>query len=212
LSFPEDIVLFGALLVETAANFDGARRRFGLGDGLILVGALAVSLERFRAFRSIPQHVVWCWEAVAQLTGWSSWRWSLGRQQVIASLKGQVIVLGMELLCPVLLGLMVAQPLLRLRRPRPPFGQVVRQSGFVTCLMGIVVVATILPMGELWFSLMALSLWSTRVIILLMIWPLCALAPWRAEASWIDRLGRAVGWGWIAALAAGTLLGFLGWA
>jgi hypothetical protein len=195
----------------TTANVDCAPRRFGLGDGLILVGALAISLERFRALRSIPQHAVWCWEAVAQLTGSSpSWRWPLSRQRVIALLPGQVSVLLIELLCPVLLGLMVAQPLLRLRRPRPPLEQVVRQSGFVACLMGIVALAVVLAMGDLWFSLTALSLGSTRVIILLMIWPLCALAPWRAEASWIDRLGRAVGWGWIAALAAGTVLGYLG--
>jgi hypothetical protein len=197
--------------LDTTANIDCAPRRFSLGDGLILVGALAISLERFRALRSIPQHAVWCWEAVAQLTGSSpSWRWPLSRQRVIALLPGQVIVLLMELLCPVLLGLMVAQPLLRLRRPRPPLEQVVRQSGFVTCLMGTVALAVVLAMGDFWFSLTALSLGSTRVIILLMIWPLCALAPWRAEASWIDRLGRAVGWGWIAALAAGTVLGYLG--
>jgi len=199
------------LLVDSTAKFDRAPRRFSLADGLILMGALAISLERFRALRTIPEHAVWCWQAVAQLTGWSPWRWGPSRQQVIASLQGQVIVLLMELLCPVLLGLMVAQPLLRLRRPRPPFEQVVRQSGFVTCLMGIVVVATLLPMGDYWFSLTALSLGSTRVMIVLTIWPLCALAPWRAEASWIDRLGRAVGWGWMAALTAGAVLEYLGW-
>jgi hypothetical protein len=114
--------------LDSSANIDGAPRRFSLGDGLILVGALAIAMERFRTLRSIPQHAVWCWDAVVQLTGFTpSWRWPLSRQQVIANLPGEVIALLVELLCPVLLGLMVAQPLLRLRRPRPPLEQVVRQ-------------------------------------------------------------------------------------
>lgn len=198
--------------MDTSANRVHAARRLGLGDGLILVVAVAISLERFRALWAIPQHAVWCWQAIAQLAGWSHWRWVLTREQVIVSLRGQVIVLLLELFCPLFLGLMVAQPLLRLRRPRPPLVEVARQSGFVTCLMGILAVVLLLPMGSEWFSLLALSLGSTRVIILLMIWPLCALPPWRAEATWIDRLGRVVGWGWIAALLGGTVLGYLGWA
>jgi hypothetical protein len=79
-------------------------------------------------------------------------------------------------------------------------------------LLGVVAVILALQMGDFWFSLVALSFGPTRIIILLMIWPLCALPPWRAEPSWIDRLGRAVGWGWIAALSAGAVLGYLGWA
>ncbi len=41
---------------------------------------------------------------------------------------------------------------------------------------------------------------------LLLFWPVLGLPPWRSEASWIDRLGRAVGWGWIVVIAGLMLL------
>ena len=41
---------------------------------------------------------------------------------------------------------------------------------------------------------------------LLLFWPVLGLPPWRSEASWIDRLGRAVGWGWIVAIASAIVL------
>ncbi len=34
---------------------------------------------------------------------------------------------------------------------------------------------------------------------LVLLWPLLGMFPWRTEPSWIDRLGRAVGWGWLIA-------------
>ncbi len=189
-----------------------AVRRFGLGDGLILVIALGIAFERFRAQGWLPQDALWCWQAFAQLTGLSPWMWGgLTRQQVMTELEGRSIALFLELFCPVLLGLMFAQPLVRLRSPRPPWRQIIRQPGFVACLLGILVVAIVLPMGPSWFSLVALSLWSTRILIGLMIWPLSTLKPWQAEASWVDRLGRAVGFGWVVTLVAGTVLLAMGW-
>ena len=113
-------------------------------------------------------------------------------------------------LCPVLLGLMIAQPLLRLRRPRPPLSQVVRQSGFAICMIGIALVCLLLPMGDWWFSEVALTLGMTRVIILFMIWPLLGLRPWLKEQSWIDRIGRGVGWGWLMAIAVMAVLERMG--
>jgi hypothetical protein len=190
-------------------------RRFSLGDGLILMVAVAVSLERFRAlhwFESFPQTIVWFWQVIGQLAGLVYWQygWGLTRQQVQSQLLGRGIIELLRACCPVLLGLTVAQPLLRLKRPRPPLERVVRQSGFVTCLVGITLVDLLLPMGDLWFSGFALKLPLTRVMILFMLWPLLALAPWRSEASWVDRLGRMVGWGWIAAMIGGVVLEWLG--
>jgi hypothetical protein len=198
----------------TAAQ-DLAPRRFGLGDALILMIALAISLDRFRAlhwFQSFPSDVVWCGHAIAELAGWSRWvAWGQTRQDLMFDVLLRFTEqLMLKTLCPVLLGLMVAQPLLRLRRPRPVFSQVARQSGFATCMIGIFLVILLLPLGDLWFTGYALALGLTRTIISLMIWPVLGLPPWHAERSWIDRLGRGVGWGWIVSVAFGVLLERIG--
>jgi hypothetical protein len=191
-------------------------RRFSLGDALILLIALSITLERFRSiswFRSFSSSLALAWHMFAQLMGWSPWTRFLAhtRQALMTELFALVIdSLLLRTLCPVLLGLMIAQPLLRLRRPRPPLSQVVRQSGFAICMIGIALVCLLLPMGDLWFSEVALTLGMTRVIVLLMIWPLLGLRPWHTEGSWIDRLGRGVGLGWIMAIAVVAVLEYMG--
>jgi hypothetical protein len=193
-----------------------APRRFSLGDALILVIALSITLERFRSiswFRSFPSSLVECWRMFSQLVGWSPWtRFLAYTRPLLAKELSLVVVENLLLptLCPVLLGLMFAQPLLRLRRPRPPLSQVVRQSGFVICLIGIALVCLLLPMGDWWFSEVALTLGMTRVIILFMVWPLLGLRPWLKERSWIDRIGRGVGWGWLMAIAVMAVLEYMG--
>jgi hypothetical protein len=202
--------------VNTSDDVNPTPRRFSLGDALILLIALSISLERFRSihwFRAFPESVVMCWRAVSQLVGLSPWIYFpwYTRQRLLMELPDIVIgQLLLPTLCPVLLGLMIAQPLLRLRRPRPPLSQVVRQSGFVISLIGIALVCLLLPMGNWWFTGFALTLGMTRVFILSMIWPLLGLRPWNTEPSWIDRIGRGVGWGWIVAIAAMAVLEGMG--
>jgi hypothetical protein len=191
-------------------------RHFNLGDVLILVIALAITLERFRSIgwnRSFASSLAECWRMFSQIVGWSPWTRFLGHtpHHLTSALISLFISnLLLPTLCPALLGLMVAQPMLRLRRPRPPISEVVRQSGFVICLLGIGLVCLLLAMGDWWFSGVALTLGLTRAIILLMIWPLLGLPPWHPEPSWIDRFGRSVGCGWIISIAGVALLEGLG--
>jgi hypothetical protein len=113
-------------------------------------------------------------------------------------------------LCPVLVGLTVAQPVMRLRRPRPSLSRLVRQSGFVACLIcAVTLVGLLFIVGDGWFSGLTLSLPLTRGILLILIWPILGLPPWNAERSWIDRLGRAVGCGWIVAMATQAAMDYL---
>jgi hypothetical protein len=97
--------------------------------------------------------------------------------------------------------------LMRLRSPRPLFRELVRQSGFVVCLAVIVGTLIFVDVGR--FTTSGDSLVLVQAAVLLLLWPLLGLPPWHAERSWIDRLGRAVGWGWIVATASVTALGFL---
>jgi hypothetical protein len=195
----------------SATETENSPRRFSLGDALILMITLSISLERFCAmhyFQSLPRTVSWCWQAISHLTGltpWTAFGAGKSRSDVWFDLFASLDQLILRTLCPVLLGLMVAQPLLRLRHPRPPMSTVARQSGFVICLIGIALVCLLLPMGDMWFSGVALNLGLTRALIVLMIWPLLGLRPSRAERSWIDRLGRGIGWGWVVAIALGAL-------
>jgi hypothetical protein len=109
-----------------------------------------------------------------------------------------------QLLSSVLLGLTLVQPFLRLRRPRPPLRDLVRQSGFVVCLA--VIVGTLIFVDLGWVARIDVSWEAILASALLLFWPVLGLPPWRSEASWIDRLGRAVGWGWIVAIASAIVL------
>ena len=108
-----------------------------------------------------------------------------------------------QLLSSLSVGLMVAQPLLRLRHPRPEPHWLMRQSGFAACMVGMAgAPVAFAVMGNDWFSESALALGPIRVVGLVLFWIVSGLPPWRTEASWIDRLGRAAGWGWIVAIIA----------
>jgi hypothetical protein len=144
--------------------------------------------------------------------------WSLWDFLVDDSLQGLRVDIAtrlvddllIQLLCSLLVGLMVAQPLLRLRRPRPEPRQLVRQSGFVACMVIIdAALITFAIVGNDWFSEFVLSFALIRGVALLIFWIVIGLPPWRSEASWIDRLGRSVGWGWIVAIAAKAVLDHL---
>lgn len=209
--------------MNEATKPDPASRRFNLGDALILMGTLALSLERFREggwFRSFPQRSLSCWQALSELVDWLPWNTNpvysrqhvriVWTQHLIALTDYMTEELLIRTLCPLLLGLMVAQPLIRLRRPRPPLAQLIRQSGFFTCLICIVMVGgLVLILGNWWFSAVGLSVSLTRGILLILIWPLLGLPPWSAEKSWVDRLGRAVGWGFIVAMGAQAVIEYL---
>lgn len=187
-------------------------RRFGLADGLILIAALSLTLVVLRAtgwFARFPVRVGSWWDTWCELLWLRPWS-HLGqtRQHAAFLLSAQMleeILVG--LLSSVLLGLTLALPLLRLRRPRPPFREVVRQSGFVACLA---VIAGTLITVDLWaVANIDVGYWVVVASGLMLAWPLLGMFPWRPEASWIDRLGRAVGWGWIIVLAAATAAAYL---
>jgi hypothetical protein len=199
------------------------QRRFHLGDGLILIAALALTLSVLRS-TNWPARFQVCagfwWDSLHRMV-------IVGRtaHSVIYSLIDEVFV---QALTSLLLGLTLAQPAMRLGRPRPPLRDVFRQSGFVVCVT--VIVGTLILFDLLWVAQFDVSRWLSelrrpgrviayrwvqqwgvdgRIILasaVLLCWPVLGLPPWRSEASWIDRLGRAVGWGWVVVMACVTIL------
>jgi hypothetical protein len=120
-----------------------APRRFNVGDSLILIAASALTVSVLRSgewFERFPGRVTFWAEAVSELVGALDWSfYGMSRREAARMVVAQVVdELFIELLCPILLGLTLVQPLMRLRSPRPPFRELVRQSGFVACLAVIV--------------------------------------------------------------------------
>lgn len=117
---------------------------------------------------------------------------------------------------------------MRLRKPRPRWRKLIRQPGLVACLMllpswaaalaftviNVLSIDQTMPefkngttyaqQGGVWVQ--GFAEWSSLLggFAVLIAWGTLALAGrWRAEPTWLDRLGRLVGLAWIAmALAA----------
>ncbi len=207
--------------MDESTRQDSTLRQFNLGDALILIAAFALMVNLLRSggwFERFPQRVsFWAGELSALVCGSQSTyesffdgdsfpgvsRWDTART-LIAQILDELFI---ELLCSVLLGLTLVQPLLRLRSPRPRLRALVRQSGFVVCCA--VIVGTLVFVDLSWIAVIDRWWAFVPAAALLLLWPILGLPPWQAEPSWIDRLGRAVGWGWIVATASVTALGFL---
>jgi hypothetical protein len=187
-------------------------RRFGLGDGLILLAALALTLAVLRAndwFGRFPGRLANWWRLTLELLGAKPWSaYGLTTAQVWHDLAVQVAnEILVQFLSSVLLGLTLAQPVLRLRRPRPPLQDVIRQPGLAVCLA--LILGTIAAVDLWWMIGTDVIAWIGPVLPLALLWPLLGIFPWRPEPSWIDRLGRAVGWGWVIAIVSGMAIYFL---
>jgi hypothetical protein len=91
--------------------------------------------------------------------------------------------------------------LLRVLRPRPPLHDLLRQPGVLACGVAtaslFLIVVLLDPVTPYGFPFGPLSVVSVPMPVALA-WAWLGLTRrWGAEASWIDRLGRAVGIGWV---------------
>jgi hypothetical protein len=189
-----------------------AHRRFTLIDAMVLVAATTVSLAALRCcFGDLSEVAAECREWIAAVLehppGWRAWTW------FVCSLDE----LTVRLLAPFCWAWTVALLVVYLRQPRPRMRRLARQPGAVASFsaalilipaaIGLLYVALarriefdsqqwervlggsfiIIPMAE---GLVALGSWATLLFS----------RRWRAEASWIDRSGRALGFYWISAI------------
>ena len=171
---------------------DGRRRvrRFTLLDGVILIVASAVG---FAGLRGTNVDLDW-------------------QDRVLDTTR---LVAGYALMI-----VSVLVTILRLRPPRPPLRRVIWRPGAAACLaaaaygflFNVMVVANQLWGGR--FPDRSLESWiwwifaapdDTFALIVAVVWGMLAIAGrWRSEPSWIDRLGRLVGSGWIFWLVTGV--------
>jgi hypothetical protein len=129
---------------------------------------------------------------------------------------------------PMLVAWTVVLPILRLMPPRPALRKLLRQPGMLACGGGVLIMAAGNITNLLvftyfcfamrwdyglftWFGLNVGQLFSAKVLTLTdlrqvglfiaVVWPVQALTGrWRPAPDWVDRLGRALGFAWIATL------------
>jgi len=173
-------------------------RRFTIADAMVLVSASAVSTLLLRSY--MPGFALQLGYLGSSVSGpWGPWH-------VYAWLHGP----GSCLVVPLTAAVIVA----RLGRPRPRWSRLACQPGFVACLA---VTASLAP-GLLWYATIRhrpgfrqpgafeqtwsiVTHWTDTAV--LGAWLALALARrCRAEASWVDRAGRALGVYWVLLLLA----------
>jgi hypothetical protein len=170
-------------------------RRFNLGDCLILLGALAITLRYMRQAWLVrfPKRLLTWWAQLSMLVGATPWPSPMLRgDRVIRDLLGTMVIEFQLLLLFVLAGLAVAQPTIRLRPPRPALKNLVRQPGFVCCLE--VIVATVVLVDLKWFGLGAATLWVTAVALVLRSHLFFCSGPSSAYHPGARRRPGSIGW------------------
>ncbi len=189
-------------------------RPFSLFDAMVLVAAMAFGLGGLRVANSNLGELAEAFrESVTAIVhpeeGWSAWAWALY----------QIYGIAASFSIPFACALTLAVLLLRFRRPRPGIRRLSRQPGLAACfaaavplipsLVGLVGTAivggptpTVFPHGTEWdrwigYAFILVPAYTGAAV--LGAWSLLLISRrWRAEPSWIDRLGRALGLYWIA--------------
>lgn len=169
-------------------------RRFGLGDAMILISAVAIGTALARTpvafFLSRP--------AVNSADP--------PLRRLFEGIRGASMTLY-----PAMTSLTYATVVLGLRRPRPSFHRIFRRSGMIACAAATVgslyVFLTWAPtLLQTWgggnFAGMLYNVWSMTSRqcgdTVIGAWVALALGGrWRSERTWIDRMGRTIGAIWI---------------
>ena len=88
---------------------------------------------------------------------------------------------SLTFLSSLLLGLTLGTPNIRLRRPRPPLRELLRQPGFVAC--SSIILAALVLVDLYWLARVEVPPGGVIFLVLLMLWPLFIFSSWRPEAS-----------------------------
>jgi len=170
-------------------------RRFNLMDAMIWTAAAAFAL--------MPS-VDFLLHFPDALLAWIGWIGHLSRRRVSLALVGRdvgsmlahhVLNYASVLLGNTLVGMTFAVIWSRIRRPRPTWPTIARQPGFVACVAapaGFLVFLEANYLGAHFRPELAIGGAVATA------WLLLAVGRrWAAERSWIDRLGRLAGVGWL---------------
>lgn len=178
-------------------------RRFALGDAMVVIAMIAclcafhsrgVMFTRIEMYvRNVPSAVRYLYFDGPLPALYPNGPASYVREFVWWTPLTTIREIGLSLLLfgtPAVL-------VIRLRKPRPAWGNLVRQPGAVACLS--VVAAFLLLVDLVWLgvSIPNPPLLSPGTVVAVCWAALLLSRQWRSEAGWVDRLGRVVGFGWL---------------
>lgn len=184
------------------ATKTGESRRFGIADGLILIGGVATG---FGALRGLwpDLNVEAAWNAIAHPhPAWSPW-------YALAF----TVEFGVHLGIPLLAAWTPASLIVQLIRPRPTWRRLCRQPGFVACAIATAVIGVTVAAGSTgawiltWMGQGSSPEANTKPCLIggivagagiLGSWVtmrLCRVC--RPRPTWTDQLGRLTGAAWV---------------
>jgi hypothetical protein len=172
-------------------------RKVNLGDAMILVVAIAVSVAiAARPISSLGQ--LFSMIHPASHSDWLSWWHALARKQ---GPQFHLIQCYIEMLFCLMAPLTLALVVARLRQPRPSYRLLACQPGFVAC--AVLCLAAVIEVDLSFLQLATLPILVGIVLpdaAVFFSWlVLLATGRWQPEASWVDRTGRFAGVFWMAA-------------
>ena len=173
-------------------------RRFNLGDGMILIAALAFWLSVAPGYLvGIPYYLLEALDAVLRFADRLPWTSEHPRALgwMTLHLAAHNVLHGFRFLFGYLV---VAVLVIGLRQPRAPFRELIRQPGIGGCLFLVVIPWIYLEIW--WLNGERFPYWIYIIFACGLIYILLANPPWRAASGWIDRLSRAVAWYWVMAM------------
>jgi hypothetical protein len=172
---------------------------------MILLAAVATTLASQRGrLLFIPTRIQYSAESIGQLAGWLPWQTPLNRQELERALLMTLLGYSSRFLFGLLIIWTPAILWLRLRQPRPPLRELMWQPGLVAC--GAAALGYWLYLDLSYFLAPTPYVRATVGSIVVVAWLVQWMGlRWRPEACWVDRLGRVVGFCWVA-----TTIGFLG--
>ena len=169
-------------------------RKFTLFDAVVSVAAVGLALAFARAQLTYLWANLWA-IPIRGPAGWAGvWSYLRTRTDVTYS----IVMHSFTSLYCFLFAWTLAFLVMRLRKPRPSLRRLVKQPGMVACevLLFGMILTVCLGSNEDYRLLASVAVFSTALAIPAAWAILALLGRWAAEPSWIDRLGRGLGFCW----------------